>query len=183
MSGCVTHLANLQLKTSAPQNVAKLRDETVAAMQAGGAPIVYFYCHGGLHDIEGPFIEVGPRDGPRIARNNLRDVRWKQIRPVVFINGCHTTRVSPEEALELVSAFVETSGASGVIGTEITVFESLASAFAEAFFVEFVRNGRQAGEAIRRARLRLLKDSLNPLGLVYIPFVESSLWLRRPVTV
>lgn len=182
MSGRVTHLANLWLKTSAPQTVAEQRDKAIEAMTAGGAPIVYFYCHGGLHDVEGPFIEVGPRDSPRIARNNLRSVRWKQIRPVVFINGCHTTGVSPDEALELVSAFVATAGASGVIGTEITVFESLASAFAEAFFVEFVTNGRQAGDAIRRARLRLLKDSLNPLGLVYIPFVESGLRLRQPVT-
>jgi hypothetical protein len=180
MSGRVAHLANLLLKTSAPQAVAELRDKAIDEMKMGFAPIVYFYCHGGLHEIDGPFIEVGPRDGPRIARNNLRKVRWKEIRPLVFINGCHTTRVSPEEALELVSAFVATSGASGVIGTEITVFESLASTFAEAFFVEFVTNKRNAGQAIRRARLRLLKDSLNPLGLVYIPFVDSSLQLCRP---
>lgn len=182
MSGRVTHLANLQLKTEAPQTVAESRDQAMEAMRTCGAPIVYFYCHGGLHDIDGPFIEVGPRGGPWIARNHLRDVRWKDVRPVVFINGCHTTRVSPDEALELVSAFVSSSGASGVIGTEITIFESLASAFAEAFFVEFVAKGRSAGEAIRRARLRLLKDSLNPLGLVYIPFVDSSLRLRELAT-
>src|SRR5262245_38202436 len=30
-------------------------------------------------------------------------------------------------------------------------------------------------EAIRHARLRLLKDSLQPLGLAYIPFAHASL--------
>jgi hypothetical protein len=182
MAGRVTHLSNLQLQTDAPQTVAELRDAVLEAMRSGAAPIVYFYCHGGLSDLFGPFIEIGPRDAPPIARATLRDVRWRDLRPLVFINGCHTTGVSPEEALELVSAFVATSGAAGVIGTEITVFESLAAAFAEAFFVEFVTNGRQAGEALRRARLRLLKDALNPLGLVYIPFVDSGLWLREPPT-
>jgi len=178
MSGRATHLANLDLRTGIPQQVSVTRDAAMKAMTTTTAPIVYFYCHGGMHEIEGPFLEVGPRDGPRIARNNLRKIRWRTVRPIVFMNGCRTTRVAPEEALELVSAFVATAGASGVIGTEITIFESLATPFAEAFFEEFVANARSAGDAIRRARLRLLKDSLNPLGLVYIPFLLSSLNLR-----
>ena len=172
-----THLAAMELKTGIPQQVSLTRNEAIAAMQNTAAPIVYFYCHGGLHEIDGPYIEVGPQNGPRIARNNLRDIQWRGVRPMVFINGCHTTRVTPEEALELVSAFVTTAGASGVMGTEITIFESLATAFAEAFLEEFVKNARPAGEAVRLARLRLLKDSLNPLGLVYIPFVPSDLRL------
>jgi hypothetical protein len=165
-TGKLNHLANLELKTGLPQRVFSTRTDVLRAMNSANAPIVYFYCHGGLNEIEGPFLEVGPRNGPRIARNNLRGIRWRNIRPLVFINGCHTTRVSPEEALELVSAFVASCGASGVVGTEITIFESLARPFAEAFFEEFVTNSRPAGEAIRRTRMRLLKDSLNPLGLV-----------------
>jgi CHAT domain-containing protein len=167
----------MQLKTGLPQQVSLTRSEAIAAMQNTAAPIVYFYCHGGLDEIDGPYIEVGPRNGPRIARNNLRDIQWRGVRPIVIINGCHTTRVAPEEALELVSAFVTTAGASGVMGTEITIFDSLATSFAEAFLEEFVNNARPAGEAVRHARLRLLKDSLNPLGLVYIPFVPSDLRL------
>ncbi|HWJ41113.1 MAG TPA: CHAT domain-containing protein, partial [Candidatus Limnocylindrales bacterium] len=96
-------------------------------------------------------------------------------------NGCRTTSVTPEEALNLVNPLVTNSGASGVIGTEITVFESLATAFAEAFFEEFVVKKHAAGEAVRRARLQLLKKKRNPLGLVYIPFVLPGLCLRPPV--
>ena len=74
------------------------------------------------------------------------------------------------------------SSASGVIGTEITIFESLATLFAEAFFQEFVVKRRSAGEAIRRARLSLLRRCLNPLGLVYLPFVlpDLHLWPKEP---
>jgi len=81
-----------------------------------------------------------------------------------------------------VQAFVSESSASGVIGTEITIFESLATSFAEAFFEEFVAKKRSAGEAIRRARLSLLHRWRNPLGLVYIPFVlpDLHLWPREP---
>lgn len=182
MSRRIIHLANLQLETGLPQRVADTRDAALSLMASGGSPIMYFYCHGGLHEVDGPYLEVGPRNAPRIARNDLRPVRWERLRPIVFLNGCHTTRVAPEEALELVSAFVATCGASGVVGTEVTVFESLAAPFAEAFFEEFVTRGQSAGEAVRRARIRLLKDSLNPLGLVYVPFVLSSLRLGTTTT-
>ena len=63
----------------------------------------------------------------------------------------------------------------GVIGTEITIFEPLATAFAEACLGHFL-DGVPIGKAIRLARLKLLQDG-NPLGLVYIPFAVSSLAL------
>jgi hypothetical protein len=172
----------LQDTTRVSVDVHDTRDDTVAALMASRAPVVYFYCHGGFHAIEGPFIQVGPIDGPRIAYTSVRTVRWDIPRPIVFINGCHTTAVSPERAFSLVQAFISESSASGVIGTEITIFESLATLFAEAFFEEFVVKKRSAGEAIRRARLSLLHRWRNPLGLVYIPFVlpDLHLWPQVP---
>ena len=93
----------------------------------------------------------------------------------MFINGCHTTAVEPERAYNLVAAFTNLAGAAGVVGTEITVFEPMAQAFAEECFEQFL-GGQAIGEAIRRARLKLLKEK-NPLGLVYMPFVLASLGL------
>jgi len=57
-----------------------------------------------------------------ITSTNIRTkgFPWRTARPLVFINGCHTTALEPRRALELVSAFVVDAFASGVIGTEIS---------------------------------------------------------------
>ena len=81
-------------------------------------------------------------------------IRWQEPRPLVFLNGCHTTGLEPEQALELVSALVRRAQAAGVVGTEITVFEPLARAFAEDCLRRFL-GGTSLGWAIREARLTL----------------------------
>jgi hypothetical protein len=137
--------------------------------------IIYFYCHGGLKGTV-PYILVG--DGPGITRDNIRAFKWnwRASRPLVFMNGCHTSALEPSHALDLVTGFIETAGASGVVGTEITIFEPLACAFAEAFIEAFVHRKMAMGKATRSARLKLLEDGC-PLGLVYIPFALASLRL------
>jgi hypothetical protein len=139
--------------------------------------LVYFYCHGGFaRQEDGPFLQVGPKEHPGlILQSNFRahKIVWKMPRPLVFINGCHTTSLEPTQALEFISPLVTYSHSVGVIGTEITIFEELASTFAEECFRRFLET-ECIGEAIRQARLRLLSEG-NPLGLVYIPFVEGDL--------
>jgi hypothetical protein len=143
-------------------------------MRAGGAHLLYLYCHGGVTKTNAPFFEVGPRESDTITRAALRSlrIRWDAPRPLVFINGCHTTALEPQQALELVSGFVGTANALGVIGTEITVVESLACAFAEQMLPSFMDGTQTVGAATRSARLALLKHR-NPLGLVYVPFVAA----------
>ena len=162
-------------------NYAESRAATFEYMKNKAPQLVYFYCHGGLEN-NAPYIKVGPQTEDKFTRANLRayHIRWTNPRPLVFINGCHTTAVEPEQALEFVSAFVETANASGVIGTEITVFEKLARKFAEDCLQRFVVEGQSIGEAIRGARLARLKEG-NPLGLVYIPFVMANLKLKQSI--
>jgi hypothetical protein len=157
---------------------ADSRDEALRLLRDSEPHLVYFYCHGGLSD-RIPYLQVGPTTERGITRENLRlhRIRWERTRPLVFLNGCHTTALSPDVAMELVSAFVENTAACGVIGTEITVFEPLACAFAEAFYGH-VLAGLSVGEAVRAARLSLL-EARNPLGLVYIPYVLASARLQR----
>jgi|GEM_PF-440050 len=152
------------------------RDDVLRMLKATKAQLVYFYCHGGITASRIPYFEVGYGESG-ITPDNLpgNGIVWKSPRPLVFINGCHTTALSPEVALNLVSAFVEEAEAAGVIGTEITVFEPLACTFAEACLKRFLKGG-QLGEAVRGARLELLKQG-NPLGLAYIPFALASLAL------
>lgn len=175
------HERQLQaLMHSWPWEYADTRQEALDLLRTTRSQLVYFYCHGGIADAT-PYLMVGARGEGIIRRENLRKVRWTEPRPLVFINGCKTVAVSPEQAFDLVSALVENAGAAGVIGTEITVFEELATAFAEEFFRRFLRDRQPLGAAVRGARLALLKRG-NPLGLVYVPFALAGLHLvEQPV--
>ena len=156
---------------------ADSREASLNMLAATESQLVYFYCHGGLTDRGKPYLLVGNKGGNWFVRSNLRDlVRWEKIRPLVFINGCHTTQLTPERALDFVSGFVQTSGAAGVIGTEITIFEPIAVQFAEECLHRFLFQKQTLGEAVRGARLHMLKNG-NPLGLVYIPYALPALKL------
>lgn len=157
--------------------LADSRDGALDLLKRTEAQAVYFYCHGGMvKDL--PFLQVGPKGDARLVANNIlnKRIRWRRVRPLIFINGCHTTALSPEAALDFVSTFVGIAHAAGVIGTEIAIFEPLAVSFAETFFKFFLADKMRVGEAIRLARLKLLQE-WNPLGLVYIPYVLPSLKL------
>ena len=151
--------------------------ETLRLLKEGRPHLVYFYCHGGFeHGV--PYLQVGPLGDEPITPDLLLSerIRWDSPRPFVFVNGCRTTALDPDQALELVSVLMRRARAAGVMGTEITIFEPLARAFAEDCLRRFL-SGTELGEAVRAARLALLKDG-NPLGLAYIPFALPSLHMR-----
>ena len=129
--------------------------ETLDFLRSSHPHLVYFYCHGGLTEDKVPYLQVGAKDDAwgLITPSVLpaMQIRWNTPRPLVFINGCHTTALEPEAALDMVSGFVRDAGAAGVIGTEITIFEPLATAFAEEFLRLFL-NGTPVGQAVRAAR-------------------------------
>jgi len=159
---------------------ARTRDELLNNLRRGQPQVVYFYCHGGSA-VGTPYLIVGPDNAPGITPSDLVEERlqWPS-RPLVFINGCETTALQPEEVIEFVTFFIRDARACGVIGTEITVFERWAATFAEQFLKAFLGDDCiPVGEAFRRARLYLLVKRGNPLGLAYRPLVLASLRLRR----
>ena len=173
----ITHEQALRkLRSGLEWHYASDREQVFTMLRDTKAHLFYFYCHGGMSG-KVPYIQVGPLTERGITIDNLRykHILWDRPRPLVFINGCHTTSLEPRAAFEMVSGFVENAQASGVIGTEITVFEPLATVFAEACLGRFI-NGMPIGEAVRAARLALLKAG-NPLGLVYVPWALASLRL------
>jgi hypothetical protein len=70
--------------------------------------------------------------------------------------------------------FIQVSNAAGVIGTEITIYEPIATTFGEECLTQFLKGGKTLGEAVRGARLKMLQEG-NPLGLVYIPYAVPGL--------
>ena len=172
------HMRKLQaLRSNLGWYYSEKREEIINLLKTTKAHIIYFYCHGVLGANKALYLQVG-NGAEYIEGSNLRANRilWDNPRPLVFINGCHTTAVDPEQAINLVQDFVG-SGGAGVVGTEITVFEPLACSFAEECLRLFLSGGSSIGEAVRSARLKLLKEG-NPLGLVYTPFVIPSLRMK-----
>ncbi|MHB8066929.1 MAG: CHAT domain-containing protein [Desulfobaccales bacterium] len=163
-----------KLRTQMVWNYADRRDEAFKVLKES-PHLVYFYCHAGLTRGK-PYLQVG--SSGQINPSNFRalNIQWEAPRPLVFINGCHTAAVEPLQALEFITPLVTYSHGAGVIGTEITIFEELATVFAEECLRRFFQ-GESIGAALRGARLSLLQEG-NPLGLVYIPFVIASLTLK-----
>ena len=154
---------------------AATREDTLRGLADQTVRIVYFYCHGGLAGSV-PYLQVGPAGESVITADLLRAkrVRWSAPgRPLVFINGCRTTAVEPRLALEFVGAWLRTAQAGGVVGTDITVFEPLATRFAVACLSRFM-SGTPLGRAVRLARLELLAAH-DPLALAYVAFALPSL--------
>ena len=166
------HLRELHaLHVPVTWDIGKTRGEILTKMQGTSPHIVYFLCHGaesnGL-----PALVVGDPDNPQgITPDNLEaySIAWRDTRPLVVLNGCQTAALDPTKPLNFVEAFTREAFASGVIGTEISVFEELACDFAEQLLRRFITHDLSLGRAVREARLTLLQDG-NPLGLVYVPF-------------
>jgi hypothetical protein len=165
--------------------VCKSRKDITEGLARPAQELVYFYCHGRREKVPGsdalsPYLSVG--DGEKIRPEHIiaweqgawPKSHWRQTPPLVFINGCHTTDITPEALLNFVDAFASVN-AAGVIGTEISVHQQVAGEVAEEFLFHF-QSERSAGEAMRRVRTHLLRKG-NLLGLAYTPFCSSDLRL------
>lgn len=168
------------IKSGLQWNIAGTTIDTFDELKLTKPHLVYFYCHGGYQG-NTPFIKVGPdSEETLIFPDNFlpKKIRWTVPQPIVFVNGCHTVGMDPKLILDFASTFVLSLNASGVIGTEITIFESLACDFAEEWLAQFLVKGESVGDATRKTRLKLLKQK-NPLGLVYTPYANSHLHLKK----
>jgi hypothetical protein len=151
------------------------KTEILTSMAANPSPdLIYLYCHGGT---EGGTGYLGVGDDDRLVPKDLfgRGLKWPVSHPLVFINGCHTADLTPDDLLNFVNMFTWCQ-ASGVIGTEVSIPESLAREFALGIFKQLTERGVSVGDAIRAQRLFLL-GKYNPLGLVYTPYCYADLHL------
>lgn len=173
-------------------------DEILRRMGDPDLGFVYLYCHGlwrQLFESAQPdpaaggkrkdfFLEVG-KEHERIAGSDIlfyRQARWprdhwQKANPLVFINGCETVALTPDTQASFVRAFIN-AHAGGVIGTEVTVYQDLASEAAELFFSHFLESDMTVGEAIRRMRFDFLRKG-TVTALAYTPYCSANLHLGR----
>ena len=149
--------------------------------------LLYFYCHGrydedDLTDQRYPYLEIGKderltADDITAWRDEWSDDHWREIAPLVFLNGCHTVEITSESLVSFVEALYG-ARASGIVGTETSVHESIAIELAESFWKHFRPGGEflnnSVGDSIRRARFDLLRKG-NVMGFTYTAYCSVSL--------
>ncbi|MFG2312291.1 hypothetical protein ACGFS9_27035 [Streptomyces sp. NPDC048566] len=156
------------------------REDLLRRLRDSNVPqLLYFFCHGEV--IKGnPMLRVGDAFTPPISWEHIADGRmhWPNSRPLVFLNGCRTAAVEPRHAMTFVKAFVHSARASGLIGTEIITYESLAADFAKRMLHPFMEHHWTIARAMREARVTLLAGR-NPLGLIYVAYAPPHLRMRH----
>ncbi|MDB6104576.1 MAG: groEL [Gammaproteobacteria bacterium] len=188
------HLVRLAKAAAGQQVRMDSRDtrETIKGALAGNPALelVYFYCHG-RHakppggDFESTYLEVGDQEAVTATDFNTWNAswdgsHWKNISPLVMINGCHTTDMTPSTLATFVDSFTN-AYAAGIIGTETTVHENIASEAAERLIKQLCNGAappkeRSVGESIRKMRFELLRKG-NVMGLTYTAYCSAQLTL------
>lgn len=137
--------------------------------------IVYLFCHGKFDQVERiAYLNIGSLDEkqyriyPHTVSNwvNAKNLdAWKERRPLVFINGCHTVDLSPNQIVSFVTSF-QYARARGVMGTEIFIQAPVAYEVAEQLFDKLINQKMPVGVAMYQIRWELANKG-NLLGLAY----------------
>lgn len=162
--------------------------------------IVYFLCHDEYDLVrKKPFLNIGLRDGEPIHKiypdtldawsrmPNGPDLdEWDKHHPLIFINGCHTADLKPGQVLNFVTSFFA-MGASGVVGTEVSILLPVAIEVAESLFYKLARKTSDdtersakmsVGQALYEIRWELANKG-NLLGLAYTLYGLADLQIVR----
>jgi hypothetical protein len=108
-----------------------------------------------------------------LTRADFEGKSWPD-RPLVILNGCRTAASDPSAISALMQELTADRGAGGAIGTEIAVWEQLASCVGQLLVERFLASDA-AGDALLFARRRLLGRH-NPLGLAYSLYATTEFY-------
>jgi hypothetical protein len=182
------HLGHVQERLGEPERCESLKAFRTA-LSADERELVYMYCHGRRMQTRAEhrltsLLEIG--HGELIAGDDINQwadglwgpEHWKDTAPLVLINGCETTAMSPADPGEFVNPFVG-AGASGVIGTEVPMDQPVASEVAEELLKRLLVPGATVGSALQGMR-RALCAKGNVMGLAYTAYCSASLCIPCP---
>ena len=186
---CVSHREALEALVTQADVDSELsgpvfaRDGLLDLLNAEQPDLVYLYCHaegGEGTGIARPALRLrhpdqGAKEG-RVHAEHLAGKAWQHA-PLVVLNGCRTAAYRPDALSPFIDRLTADRHASGVLGTEVAVWEQLAGEVGLRFVAAFV-TGAAAGEALRDVRRELLCKG-NPLGLAYTLYAVAELRLLR----
>lgn len=107
-----------------------------------------------------------------------RDPVAGSSRPLVFLNACESAALEVNATNSFPNFFMGLR-AKGFIGTHAPIPDATATAFARHFYDELVKQGAPVALAIYRARMHLLEENQNPLGLLYTAYVDPELKMEN----
>ena len=166
---------------------AKTRED-VQRLLGGDVALVYFFCHGKRQNVIDPdtYLAVG-NDEPitahdfegwlKVWRAKLNRWIWSDVRPLIFINACHSLAIEPKTFVTYLDAFITHGHAAGVIGTEVDVPQQLAMDVAEQFFSRLLARTHTVETALHEIRMDYLAWG-NLFGLEYTPYCWADLHLK-----
>jgi hypothetical protein len=108
---------------------------------------------------------------------SLLHVKRDDARPLIFLNACGSSKVTAEGVTSFPGLFIDLRN-RGVIGSEAAVPDLAAAEFAGEFYKLFVKESFSLGESVYRARIKLLHDSFNPVGILYSVYADPSLYVK-----
>ncbi|WP_322028517.1 CHAT domain-containing protein [Paraburkholderia sp. J76] len=174
-------------KTNLPVTTRLTRADLLKALGDEQTPdqIVYFYCHAvscGLMEPGGPDASSIILTDKAITLEDFRIDAPANIqlagKPLVFINACQSSRLSPTFYDGFVPYFMS-KGARGVIGTECDTPAWFAMEWAHRFFEKFL-GGKELGIAFLELRREFLEQHNNPLGLLYSVHCDANTVVNPP---
>lgn len=177
----IQYWRNLEGVSGTRVTIKNTKDQVIELLEDSSSPnqIIYFYCHASsnsLSDREGPggsYLKM--TGGERLTLDDLNlstsDETKLAAAPLIFINACESTRLSPLFYDGFVPYFMA-KGARGVIGSEGDVPALFAAKWAERFFNGFI-SGEPLGELLLNLRRKFLFDSHNILGVLYSLYCDG----------
>jgi hypothetical protein len=189
------HLEALRKKVTAAERGADIvaevydRDDVRDELEPVDLDIVYLYCHadGGTGTgIDTPILRfrtAGDDEDRSLQAADLDANAWRH-RPLIVLNGCRTANFRPDALSPFLRKFLQDRRAGALLGTEISVWEQLATEVGAKFLDAFL-NGHTVGGALLLIRRDLLARA-NPLGLAYTLYADADFGLAptavpRPV--
>jgi len=189
------HIKRLRatVATAFPQmSFSEAKDRaTLQKLLGQDLPFVYLFCHGETVNVadRNTWLSFGDTEKERMTASdfigwtlNWSDEGkrvWDKIRPLVFMNACHSLEIAAKTLVSYLDAFAGNASAAGIIGTEVKVEQNLAMELAEQFFAAWL-NGSTVESALREIRLDFLRKG-NLFGLVYTPYCWSDLKVVKQV--
>jgi hypothetical protein len=166
-----------------PLVVRTTRDAVLGALQSPATPdkIFYVYSHAGAYR---PGDPLGPR-ASFLGFTGDDDLTLDEVEllaradparplpgaPLVFINACRSSQMSPLFYESFLSYFIR-KGARGMIGGECDLPALFAASWAKRFFDEFL-GGTPLGQAFLSLRREFYRDHGNILGLAYAVYCDG----------
>ena len=128
---------------------------------------------------DGEKFRVSQRAMKSRHMRNLPDIRMHRdkARPLVFMNACGSSVVDPSGVTSFPQMFLE-NGSCGFIGTETAIPDEVAEVFSSQFYRALMTD-RPLGRAVHLAKLNLLRDYANPLGILYTVYANTEMRVGR----